>query len=115
MLTLDWVAGEGFLAHLRIAYESLLRRVAPSSWPFDRVGEADLGLILWPRKQWRLLAEGDDAHLDEAPEVGVGVSPLVEVGQVDLAAGVHVLAFFDHHVGCGLHKGYGAVIRMGVL
>ena len=42
------------------------------------------------------------------------MGPLVEVGQVDLAAGVHVFAHLDLHVGRGLHKGHGGVIGMGV-
>ena len=42
------------------------------------------------------------------------MGPLVEVGQVDLAAGVHVLAHLDLHVGCGLDEGHGGVIGMGV-
>ena len=69
--------------------------------------EADLRLVLWPRKHWRLITECEDAHLDEAQQVIVWMGPVVEVGEVDLAAGVHVFAHLDLHVGCGFHKGHG--------
>ena len=71
-------------------------------------------LVLGSCKQRRLLAEDDDAHLDKAQEIIIRMGPLLEVGQVDLAAGVHVLAHLDLHVSCGLHKGHGGVIGMGV-
>ena len=62
----------------------------------------------------RLLAEGDGADLDEAQQVGVGVSPLVQVGKVDLAAGVHVFADLDLHVRGRLDEGEGRVVGVGV-
>ena len=55
------------------------RRVGRVAADHGRVGHGRL-----PGVDGRLLAEGDDAELDEAQEVGVG-APLVEVGQVDLA------------------------------
>ena len=63
---------------------------------------------------WRLFTEGYDADLDQTDQVRVGVGPLVKVGQMDLATGIHMLGHLDLHVRRGLDEGHWGVERMCV-
>jgi len=47
-------------------------------------------LLLRLCKDRRLLTECDDANLNQAKQVGVGVTPLVKIWQIDLPCSVHM-------------------------
>lgn len=69
----------------------------------DRIGQ-----VLWLFRlgiDWWLFTEGDNANLNKSQQVRVWVSPLVQIGQVDLPCSIHMLGHLHLHVRRGLDKG----------
>ena len=42
------------------------------------------------------------------------MTPLMKIGEIDLATSVHVLAHLDLHVRGGFHECYGSIVGVGV-